>query len=889
MRSIGMKFSIAVGIFAVAFSALVALGAWITTRGQMEELTRQQAALALEFDLAIRDYAAKEIRPAMQERIEDGEFVVEAMSTSYIARNIFERVNEKFPDYLIKFSSDNPRNVKNLAGPEESRMLERFRQSPEQDHWKGTLYVRGQADDEPKEYYVYCKVMRIDRACLRCHGDPQDAPQALLDRYGDTGGFRYQIGDIVGMDLIGIPMDQVRSALHRDAGRNILCLVLGLGFLFGAILIVFRLVVSQRLTAIANHFRTAAVQGEDVPLQPIQADGRDEISVLAHSYNTLARRLRDLHSSLERRVQRRTAQLEQANTELAAARDAAQEASRAKSEFLANMSHEIRTPMNAIIGMTDLVLDTKLTASQREYLALAQDSSEQLMRLLCDILDFSKIEAGKLDIDRIPFALREGVGNVMKALAISAHRKGLELACRIPSDIPDALIGDPSRLDQIVVNLIGNAVKFTESGEIVLEVNRESQMDDQVILHFAVSDTGVGIPKKKLKLIFEAFTQADSSTTRKYGGTGLGLAISARLVELMGGRIWVQSIEGEGSAFHFTIPFHVATAEFARGREDGSRLVPGTRVLIVDDNATNRLILEEMVRNWKMTATSVADAREAFRELQDAHAAGEPFPLVISDLNMPQWDGLHLTSWIRKNADLAETNIIILSSGTRSEDERRCEQLNVAARLLKPVKQSELFDAIATALGVTAAESGEEIATVQREPVDLPPLRVLLVEDSPVNQKLVIALMSKHGHELTVAENGKAGIEAVESSDFDLVLMDVEMPEMNGLEATAAIRSLEEQTGGHVPIIAMTAHAMTGDRDRCLATGMDDYVSKPIHADHLFEKIAEVLAGGPAFAGGSGTRSSGQADLDWSVVLAMVEGDRSLLRIVVATTVVVLW
>jgi signal transduction histidine kinase/DNA-binding response OmpR family regulator len=884
MKSIGMKFSIAVGIFAVAFSSLVALAAWSTTRTQMEEMTREQATLALEFDLAIRDYAAKEIRPAMQAKIEDGDFVVEAMSTSYIAREVIERVNKELPEYLIKFSSDNPRNPKNKAGLGESDILERFRQHPELGRWDGTLYVKDKENGEPKEYYVYCNVMRIEPACMQCHGEPENAPPALRKRYPNDGGFGYKVGDVAGMDLIGVPMDRVRSSLRRQAGWNILCLVLGLIFLLGAILFVFRLIVSRRLAAIAGHFQTAAVQDGDLPLQPIQADGHDEISVLAHSYNTLADRLRELHSTLERRVQERTAQLEQANTDLSAARDTAQEASRAKSEFLANMSHEIRTPMNAIIGMTDLVLDTTLTASQREYLTLAQDSSEQLMRLLCDILDFSKIEAGKLDIDCVPFSLREGVGSVMKALAISAHRKGLELAWRIPPDIPDALVGDPSRLDQIVVNLIGNAVKFTASGEIVLDVNRESQMDDELVLHFAVSDTGIGIPKKKLKLIFEAFTQADSSTTRQFGGTGLGLAISARLVELMGGRIWVQSVEGEGSTFHFTVPFHLATADFARRREDGSRLVPGTRVLIVDDNATNRLILEEMVRNWKMTAVSVADAQAAFHQLQDAHASGQPFPLVISDLNMPQWDGLHLTDWIRKNADLAETIVIILSSGTRSEDLRRCEQLHVAARLLKPVKQSELFDAIATVLGVTVAESDAERAEVRQEPIALPPLRVLLVEDSHVNQKLVVALMSKHGHELTVADNGRAGIEAVESSDFDLVLMDVEMPEMNGLEAAAAIRSREIHTERHVPIIAMTAHAMQGDRERCLAAGMDDYVSKPIHADQLFEKIAEVLAGGPGPNAGPESAASEQVDLDWSQVLALVEGDRSLLRIVVDTT-----
>jgi CheY-like chemotaxis protein len=430
----------------------------------------------------------------------------------------------------------------------------------------------------------------------------------------------------------------------------------------------------------------------------------------------------------------------------------------------------------------------------------------------------------------------------MKTLAVSAHRKGLELAWRIPPDVPDALMGDPSRLSQIIVNLIGNAVKFTERGEIVLEVTTENQDDRTATLHFVVSDTGVGIPREKLKLIFEAFTQADSSTTRKYGGTGLGLAISARFVELMGGEIWVQSEFGEGSRFHFTVPFPLVSVEFAERRQDGCRLIEGTRVLIVDDNATNRLILEETVRNWGMSSESAGSAPEALEILRRARSEGTPIPLMVSDLNMPDIDGLDLTSQIRSDPELANTIVIILSSGTRREDLQRCQQVDVAATLLKPVKQSELFDAVATALDVTALEPGATASSGANDAVALPPLRALLAEDSPVNQKLVVALMSKHGHDVTVAENGKAAVRAAADAHYDLILMDVEMPEMSGLEATAVIRSREERTGRHIPIIAMTAHAMKGDRQRCLDAGMDDYVSKPIHPDQLFEKIAEVMS-----------------------------------------------
>ena len=529
------------------------------------------------------------------------------------------------------------------------------------------------------------------------------------------------------------------------------------------------------------------------------------------------------------------------------ARQVAIDASRAKSVFLANMSHELRTPMNAIIGMTELVLDSELTDSQRKYLEMVQQSGDSLLTLINDILDFSKIEAGKLDLEELTFSLQERVGDVMKSLALRAHGEGLELACRIHPDTPDALVGDPARLGQVIVNLVGNAIKFTDRGEVVAEVLAESQTDHEAVLHFSVSDTGVGISEDKLASMFEAFTQADISTTREYGGTGLGLAICKRLVELMDGRIWAESKVGEGSTFHFSARFKLATSKPAGFARIEPEFVQGIRVLIVDDHATNRLILEEMARNWGMLPTAASSAREALDAMRLAQQAGEPYRLLLSDVNMPEADGITLTEWIRQDSELADTTVIVLTSGARLEDLNRCEELGVAAHLMKPVKQSELLDAIGMSLGIAISEDEGE-ATVRREPEPEPQLRslrFLLAEDSLVNQKLAVALLEKHGHTVTVTNNGKEAIAALASQPFDVVLMDVEMPEMGGFEATAVIRVQEKQRDTHIPIIAMTAHAMKGDRERCLDAGMDDCVAKPIRAAQLFQAIHAVVGKGP--------------------------------------------
>ena len=570
-------------------------------------------------------------------------------------------------------------------------------------------------------------------------------------------------------------------------------------------------------------------------LGTIYADAR-EITERKRAEDALKQHGREMEAA-RREQQDNAERLAQLVRELEVAKRVAEEATAAKGEFLANMSHEIRTPMNGIIGMTELALRTKLTERQREYLRSVQHSAEALLTLINDILDFSKIEARRLSLEQVTFDLRETVEEAVRLLAPRAHEKDLELACHIHPDVPETVVSDPGRLRQVLVNLVGNAIKFTERGEVVVTVEVQETHGTEASLHFTVSDTGIGVPAEKQWQIFGAFVQADASTTRRYGGSGLGLTISAQLVELMGGRIWLESEAGHGSRFHFVARVGVRPAEPERAM---SADLHNLRVLIVDDHPVNRQILEEMIASWRMKPVTAAGAVEALEALRDA---ADSFQLVVTDALMPDHDGFELVQEIRKDARLSHLKVILLTSAALEASPPN--RLVLDRVLTKPVKHSDLLEAIQSVMlpagGAPDAGLGFDSSIGRGRAPHRRRLRILVAEDNPINQKLVLSLLKQQRHTVTLANNGQEAVAKAAQGGFDLILMDVQMPVMSGLEATAAIRALESTVPGrHVPIMAMTAHAMASDRETCLQAGMDGYVSKPIRLEELLAAIDAV-------------------------------------------------